>query len=114
MNKEIGNEEIVQLNDYVVIELTEEKSNITKTYLYQIIDNYEHGRKDNANKVSSTSPLGIRLIAGKVGDTGKYNVHEYHYQYKIIQIIKNKNMKIEKNNIKKNKPKTRKKTIKNK
>ncbi len=112
MNKEIQKEEKVEINDYVVIELTEEKSKITREYCYQIIDNYEHGHKDNANKVSSTSPLGIRLIAGKVGDTGKYNVHEYHYQYKILEIIKNKNEKKDNDNVIGEKPKTRIKTIK--
>ena len=112
MNKDINNEERVQLNDHVVIELTEERSQITKTYCYQIIANYEHGRKDNANKVSSTSPLGIRLISGKVGDTGKYNVHDYHYQYKIIDIIKGNIEQKEEKNTTTTKPKTKAKTIK--
>lgn len=109
MEKEINNEERVALNDYVVIELTEERTKITNTYCYQIIANYEHGRKDNANKVSSTSPLGIRLIASKVGDTGNYNVHEYHYEYKIVDIIKN-NEQINNESVVETKPKTRIKT----
>lgn len=113
MNKEINNEEIVQLNDHVVIELTEERTKLTNIYCYQIIDNYEHGRKDNANKVSSTSPLGIRLISSKVGDEGKYNVHEYHYQYKILDIIKGNIEQIEYNNITSTKLKTKEKTLKN-
>ncbi len=109
MEKKIKNEERVQLNDIVVIELTEERTKITNTYRYQIIADYDHSRKDNANKVSSTSPLGIRLISGKVGDTGKYHVHEYHYEYKIVDIIKN-NEQTNNESVVETKPKTRIKT----
>ncbi|MEE3343109.1 MAG: GreA/GreB family elongation factor [Bacilli bacterium] len=110
MNKENNDEKRVQLNDIVVIELTEERTKqLSNTYRYQIIADYDHSRKDNANKVSSTSPLGIRLISGKVGDTGKYHVHEYHYEYKIVDIIKN-NEQINNESVVETKPKTRIKT----
>lgn len=114
MEKKIKNEERVQLNDIVVIELTEERTKITNTYCYQIIADYDHSRKDNANKVSSTSPLGIRLISSKVGDEGNYNVHEYHYQYKILDIIKGNKEQLEENNIAKKHPKIKVRTKKSK
>ena len=87
-NKEL--EEKVEINDYVVIDLTEIKSNVTYRYSYQIVSDNNLEKRDNYNKVSVTSPLGSKLLSGKIGDEGKYNVHEYHYKYNIIDIIKNK------------------------
>lgn len=93
-NKFKEKEERVEVGDYVIIDLTEIKSNITRQYSYQIVDNYVPDPRDDLNKVTTISPLGSNLILGKVGDTGEYKVHEYQYQYKILKIIKRVNEKI--------------------
>ena len=89
-------EKIVEINDYVVVDLTEVKSNVTYRYLYQIVDDYDFDIGNKINKVSTISPLGSRIILAKIGDSGKYNVHEYHYKYQIIDILKNNEKEIKK------------------
>ena len=88
-------EETVNIGDNVVVDITELKSQIINRNIFQIVENYKYNPKDDLNKVDVISPLGRKLLHSKVGDKGKYKVHEYEYSYEIINIIKRTNEKIE-------------------
>ena len=88
-------EETVNIGDNVIVDVTELKSQIVNRNIFQIVENYKYNPKDDLNKVDVISPLGRKLLHGKVGDKGEYKVHEYNYHYEIIKILKRTNEKIE-------------------
>lgn len=90
-NNNINQEEIVKLGDSVVVDITELNSKNIKRNIFQIVESYEYNPKDEITKVDIISPLGKKLIFGKIGDNGDYKVHEYKYHYEIIDIIKKRN-----------------------
>ena len=94
MNKDINNEERIEIGDYVKIALTDKGANITNNYFYQIVANYKPDPRNDLNKIDTKSPLGSKLLYGKVGDTGEYRVCGYHYKYEILKIRKPINEKI--------------------
>ncbi|MBR3161202.1 MAG: GreA/GreB family elongation factor [Bacilli bacterium] len=86
-------EEIVNIGDFVIIDITELKSKITTRNCFELVENYKYNPKEKINKIDVISPLGKRVLFGKVGDNGDYKVHEYNYHYEINEIIKMDNEK---------------------